>query len=110
VSDPTHGRIDQDIQQAVEDMHPTSLGQRVALENTMQNRRDAGLVVLGQPPIPDHIRKVWGDMAVLCPDHEAGPTWHHREFHSPPPRHNRRIRWTLFRKALVSALRYLWGK
>lgn len=48
--DPTHGRIDRDIQQAVEDMHPKSLGQRVAIENTLQRRRDDGLVVLGVVP------------------------------------------------------------
>jgi hypothetical protein len=39
-SDPTHGRIDKDIQEKVEDMNPTSLGQRVAMENTLQNRRN----------------------------------------------------------------------
>lgn len=38
--DPTHGRIDKDIQEAVEEMSPRNLGQRVALENTAQNKRD----------------------------------------------------------------------
>lgn len=38
--DPTHGRIDRDIQQAVDELNPTSLGQRVAMENTAQTRRD----------------------------------------------------------------------
>lgn len=40
--DPTHGSIDFDIQDAVDDMHPKSVGQRVALEETAQDRRDAG--------------------------------------------------------------------
>ncbi|WP_454728810.1 Lsr2 family DNA-binding protein [Cellulosimicrobium protaetiae] len=38
--DPTHGRLDEDIREAVEDMAPSSLGQRVAIENTLQERRD----------------------------------------------------------------------
>lgn len=38
--DPTHGRIDFDIQDRVEAMQPKSLGQRVALENGMQQLRD----------------------------------------------------------------------
>jgi hypothetical protein len=45
--DPTHGRIDPDIQRYVEEMEPRNLGQRVAIENTLQRRRDDGLVVLG---------------------------------------------------------------
>lgn len=40
--DPTHGRIDRDIQEAVDAWGPKSLGQRVAIENTMQARRDRG--------------------------------------------------------------------
>jgi hypothetical protein len=40
--DPTHGRIDRDIQDYVATMHPTGLGQRVAIENTLQYRRDHG--------------------------------------------------------------------
>lgn len=40
--DPTHGRIDRDIQAAVHAMGPDSLGQRVALENTLQAKRDRG--------------------------------------------------------------------
>jgi hypothetical protein len=40
--DPTHGRVDRDIQAAVEEMRPTSLGQRVAIENTLQDRRRRG--------------------------------------------------------------------
>lgn len=39
-ADPSHGRIDRDIQDQVDEMNPTSLGQRVAIENTLQNRRD----------------------------------------------------------------------
>ena len=39
--DPTHGRIDKDIQDQVDEMDPESLGQRVAIENTLQDRRDA---------------------------------------------------------------------
>src|SRR4051812_42247440 len=38
--DPTHGRIDADIQATVEEMQPPTLGQRVAMENTLQHRRD----------------------------------------------------------------------
>ncbi|MFT4281205.1 hypothetical protein [Microbacterium sp.] len=38
--DPTHGRIDKDIQERVDEMKPTSLGQRVAMEATLQERRD----------------------------------------------------------------------
>lgn len=38
-TDPTHGRIDPDIQETVNAMNPTSLGQRVAIENTLQERR-----------------------------------------------------------------------
>lgn len=40
MTDPTHGRIDQDIQDLVEEMNPTSLGARVAMENTLQERRN----------------------------------------------------------------------
>lgn len=39
-ADPTHGRIDRDIQEQVDAMHPRSLGSRVAMENTLQERRD----------------------------------------------------------------------
>lgn len=38
--DPTHGRIDRDIQTRVQDMDPVSVGQRVAMENTLQDKRD----------------------------------------------------------------------
>lgn len=38
--DPTHGRIDQDIQKYVDRMNPSSLGQRVAMETTLQEKRD----------------------------------------------------------------------
>lgn len=38
--DPTYGRIDPDIQQAVEDLNPPGIGERVAWENTLQARRD----------------------------------------------------------------------
>lgn len=38
--DPTHGRIDRDIQTAVDQWGPGSLAQRVAVENTMQADRD----------------------------------------------------------------------
>lgn len=57
--------------------------------------------------MPDHIYKVWGDMAVLCPDHKEGPTWHHRTYHEPTPPHSWRIRWLLVRKSLSRELRYL---
>lgn len=40
-TDPTHGRIDKDIQDQVDEMEPRSLGARVAMENTLQERRDA---------------------------------------------------------------------
>jgi hypothetical protein len=41
--DPTHGRIDRDIQEYVDEVfQPIDVGQRVALENTLQARRDAG--------------------------------------------------------------------
>lgn len=40
MSDPTHGRIEKDIQDQVEEMRPYTLGQRVALENTLQSMRD----------------------------------------------------------------------
>lgn len=39
-TDPTHGRIDKDIQEQVDEMSPTTLGQRVALEVTLQEQRD----------------------------------------------------------------------
>lgn len=39
--DPTHGRIDRDIQQTVDEMNPPTLGSRVAMENTLQERRNA---------------------------------------------------------------------
>lgn len=38
--DPTHGRIDHDIQWQVEAMNPSSLAQRTALEETLQNKRN----------------------------------------------------------------------
>lgn len=41
--DPTHGRIDRDIQERVNEMQPTTLGERVALENDLQGRRDRGV-------------------------------------------------------------------
>lgn len=39
MSDPTHGRIDPDIQRMVDEWGPKSVGVRVALENTAQTRR-----------------------------------------------------------------------
>lgn len=39
-TDPTHGRIDTDVQEQVNDMEPKSVGQRVAMENTIQDKRD----------------------------------------------------------------------
>jgi len=48
--DPTHGQIDRDIQAYIEEMNPTSVGQRVAMERTLQNRRDRGDIVLGVDP------------------------------------------------------------
>ena len=44
--DPTHGRIDRDIQWAVYDMGCTSIGQIVAIEGTLQAKRDRGEDVL----------------------------------------------------------------
>lgn len=40
--DPTHGRIDFDIQDAVDKMNPINVAQRVALENTFQAKRCTG--------------------------------------------------------------------
>jgi len=37
--DPTHGRVDRDIQEYVDRMDPKSIAQRVAIENTLQARR-----------------------------------------------------------------------
>lgn len=52
-ADPTHGRIDPDIQAAVDDLEPRDIGQRVALENTLQSRRDAAAPVPDPaPPVP----------------------------------------------------------
>ena len=38
--DPTWGRIDRDVQEYVNRMEPESIGQRVAIENTLQNKRN----------------------------------------------------------------------
>lgn len=38
--DPTYGRIDRDVQWHVQDIGPSSLGQRVAMENTIQRSKD----------------------------------------------------------------------
>jgi hypothetical protein len=38
--DPTHGTVDRDIQERVDTMNPTSRGQRVAMESTLQGDRD----------------------------------------------------------------------
>lgn len=38
--DPTYGRIDRDILEQVDAMNPSSLGQRAAIEETLQNRRN----------------------------------------------------------------------
>lgn len=38
--DPTHGRIDRDIQELVDELNPPNIGSRVAMENTLQHRRD----------------------------------------------------------------------
>jgi hypothetical protein len=55
--DPTYGRIDPDIQRAVDEAQPRTLGERVAMENTLQARRDARLNVDDLagivPPRPD---------------------------------------------------------
>ena len=41
--DPTYGRIDRDIQDFVEaEFKTTNVGTRVALENTLQAKRDRG--------------------------------------------------------------------
>ena len=39
LDDPTHGRVDRDIQWYVERMKPGSLGQRVAMEDSLQRTR-----------------------------------------------------------------------
>lgn len=41
VTDPTYGRIDADLQRTAEKLAPRSLGERVAIENTLQARRQA---------------------------------------------------------------------
>jgi hypothetical protein len=42
--DPTHGRVDRDIQDRVTEVYGNDfpVGQRVAIENTLQNYRDRG--------------------------------------------------------------------
>lgn len=40
--DPTHGQIDRDIQDQVDEMRPRNIGQRVTIERTLQDRRDKG--------------------------------------------------------------------
>jgi hypothetical protein len=40
--DPTHGRIDRDIQAYVNGMNPKDLGSRTAMEETIQAKRDRG--------------------------------------------------------------------
>lgn len=47
LSDPTHGQIDEDIQTYVAEMEPASLGQRVAIQRTLQDKREDGDLVLG---------------------------------------------------------------
>lgn len=51
---PTYGRIDPDIQRQVDEMEPMSLGQRVAMENTIQARRDRE-----KPPAVPTVTPVW---------------------------------------------------
>jgi len=48
--DPTHGQIDHDIQWAVDGMAPASVAQRAAIERTLQDRRNAGELILGVDP------------------------------------------------------------
>jgi hypothetical protein len=43
LADPTHGQIDLDIQQHVDDLEPPTLAERTAWENTLQHRRDGGV-------------------------------------------------------------------
>lgn len=58
--DPTHGRVDKDIQEGVDALQPSTLGQRVAIEQTLQERRDAESAELaalnaeadGEPDLP----------------------------------------------------------
>lgn len=71
--DPTHGRIDRDIQECVDQMEAADgarypIAQRCAIENSLQNRRDQGIQVckaFGVPPnlitlVPQSRgRKVW---------------------------------------------------
>lgn len=40
--DPTHGQINRDIQLHVELMHPADIGQRTAIENTLQEKLNRG--------------------------------------------------------------------
>lgn len=48
--DPTYGQIDFDIQDHVQEMKPESLRQLVAIQRTLQDRRNAGEVILGVDP------------------------------------------------------------
>lgn len=43
--DPTHGRIDRDIQATVNAMHPKDVAQRTAIENTLQEPRTRSRVI-----------------------------------------------------------------
>ena len=43
--DPTHGQIDHDIQNHVNNLEPGTLGQRAALEHTLQRLRDSGQIL-----------------------------------------------------------------
>lgn len=75
--DPTHGRIDFDIQEHVDRMQEADgviypIAQRCAIENTLQDRRDRGRM-------PDHLAvagHIWTDKCAECGrpvvDH---PTW-----------------------------------
>jgi hypothetical protein len=49
-ADPTYGRIDHDIQRAVDALAPKSIGSRVAMENTLQARRNAASPVSAVQP------------------------------------------------------------
>jgi hypothetical protein len=76
--DPTHGRIDRDLQWLIHDSGPSSLGTRVAIELTMQARRDGRTDAYAFRAVDD------AEADVIDERIEAEPTWHD----GPDPRHN----------------------
>jgi hypothetical protein len=67
--DPSHGTIDADIRAYVQAMEPSSLGQRVAIEQTLQNRRDRGdTLELSLEPTEHEGPRSGGAAATASPD------------------------------------------